>query len=108
MGTPKHAQIKHLSAIGRVLLDQDSSILILDVLRRIRKIRINTQCGAYLLADSDGYLYLLRAESPVSDRMARELSRMVVGLYSDGVSITPTAACLLSEIHAHLSKYHGT
>jgi hypothetical protein len=70
--------VKRLRAVGRF----GDAELLARLVRRIARIRIQTGFGAYLLADSDGFVYLLRAESGVSDAMVNRLPRMLVGCYT--------------------------
>lgn len=72
-----------MRAIGQAIPGTDISPLITEILRRMRWMgRNGGGNGSYLMADSEGYVYLLRADSGVCERMVNELWRMVVGRYA--------------------------
>ena len=87
-------QTKRLRAIGRFSPENVDLLAIL--CRRIARIRRTTGFGAYLLADGEGYVYLLRAESGVCDAMVSRLPRMLVGCYT-----SVTVDQLLADLLAH-------
>jgi hypothetical protein len=73
-----------------------------DIVERIR-MRISTisrvtKSGAYMLVDSEGYVYLLRSESCASEDIVRRLPAMLVGLY-----LVATPEQIIEDIEAHLS-----
>lgn len=91
------AFVARMRAIGQAIPGCDIGPLVVELLRRIHRMRRNgSGNGAYLFGDSEGYVYLLRADSGVTDRMVSELPRMVVGLY---LSVTPEQ--LAEDLTAH-------
>ena len=101
MGTPQRHYdrdgARRMRAVGQAV--GDITALCVSLQHRIRHIRRNTQCGSYLLADSEGFVYILRNESGHSDRIVNELSRMIVGLYV----VVPDAEQIAEDLKAHLS-----
>lgn len=95
MSTAKHATVRRMRAIGQYVT---GSVEIVErIHRRIASIRRNTKAGAYLLVDSESYVYLLRSESCVAEEMVRGLPAMLVGLY-----LVATPEQIIEDIEAHL------
>lgn len=96
MSSPQRVQAKRLRAVCQFV--PGSADIVELIQRRIDRIRRNTGFGAYLLADSEGYVYLLRAESGVCEHMVSRLPRMVVGLY-----LHATPEQLSEDLEQHLT-----
>ena len=96
MSTAKHATVRRMRAIGQYVT---GSVDIAErIQRRIASIRRNTKAGAYLLVDSESYVYLLRSESSVAEDMVRGLPAMLVGLY-----LAASTEQIIEDIESHLS-----
>lgn len=96
MSSPQRFQVKRLRAVCQYV--PGSADIVELIQRRIDRIRRNTGFGAYLLADSDGYVYLLRAESGVCEHMVSRLPRMVVGMY-----LNASAEQIADDLEQHIS-----
>ncbi|MGH8171831.1 MAG: hypothetical protein ACREPX_01710 [Rhodanobacteraceae bacterium] len=73
---------RSLRPIGQAVLGGDIEPLVQDIIRRIRHIRLKTQAGAYVLADEDGNVYILREQHPTTENTVRRALAKVVGLYA--------------------------
>jgi hypothetical protein len=89
--------VRKLTAIGRA-----ECVDVADLLRRISRIRHTTQSGAYLLGDSDGFIYILHEQSSMSDDMVLGLGRMIINLY--GVYRMPTAEKIAADLLRHFAR----
>lgn len=87
-------------AVGRAIPGTDIESLCNELVRRMRWIRHKTQAGTYVLADSEGYVYVLREQACFAERVATQLSRMIVGLYATR-SIYPSSAQLCTDLVQH-------
>lgn len=102
MSSPQRASERRLSAIGRVVLDTDLEPLALDILRRMRGIRHRTQAGAYVLIDSEKFVYLLADGSATTQVWLRRCPAMVVGLYASGAPVFPNPEQIRDDLLEHL------
>jgi hypothetical protein len=96
MGTPQKHYTKRLRAIGHAEPGHMHD-LCERLVRRIWRLQRNDQCSVYLLADSEGYVYLASVQS-YGAAWAERLPRMVVGLYS----AVPDQAQLVEDLTQHL------
>jgi hypothetical protein len=85
-----------MRAIGQYVPDAVEIVELIQ--RRIASIRRNTKAGAYMLVDSQSYVYLLRSDSCVAEEMVRRLPAMLVGLY-----LVATTEQIIEDIEAHIS-----
>jgi hypothetical protein len=100
-GGALHNNAKRLRAIGQYHPDENLLTMAVDILRRVQSIRKLTGVGTYVLADSSGYVYVLKAESVVAERMVNKLSAMLVGTYAVWHSPLPTAEHICEDLRAH-------
>lgn len=92
---------RKLTAIGKAIPGIDIAPLCADLVRRIKHIRLKTQAGAYLLADSDGFVYVMREQSKLACTVTTKMRRLVVGLYASNVPVFPSSAQVGSDLIQH-------
>jgi hypothetical protein len=96
--------VAKLRAIGQAVPGTDIEPLCNELIRRIRYIRHKTSEGVYILADSEGYIYVLREQSCFTERAIVQLRRMVVGRYATGPFwCLPSSAMLCADLIRHFS-----
>ena len=98
-----HNYSRKLIAIGKAIPGTDIAPLCEVLVKRIKRVRNTTQAGAYLLADSEGFVYILRQQSPIAERSLKQLHRMIVGLYAAGFPMFPypIAAQICADLIQH-------
>lgn len=101
-GTRKFAP--RFRAVGRAVPGHDIEPLCNELLRRIRWIWRKTQAGTYILADSEGYVYVLHEQSCFTERAVKQLQRMVVGRYACRLGVCPTPAQLCADLIEYFSN----
>ena len=98
--SPNRQQNRKLTALGNVA-SESSDGLCVRILARLRIIRRRTQGGAYLLADSAGYVYVLPDDSVSSKEWIRKFPQLIVGRY--GVHGLPVVQQLIADLSEHLT-----
>jgi len=104
MKAPNRWSDKRLKAIGQ-FSDESAGKFAADLVRRIRGIRDRTQCGSYLLADSERFIYLLAEEAATTQLWIRRCPKMVIGLYASGSPVFPTTEQIQADICAFLEEF---
>lgn len=90
---------RRLRPIGQAILGADIEPLVRDVCRRIRTIRNSTQAGAFVLADAEGFVYVLQELSPTAAKTIRKEAEILVGFYAGRP--TPSDDELKMDLIAH-------
>lgn len=104
MSAPQRAFAKRLLPIGQAIVGVDLWPIALDIYRRIHGIRHRTRGGTYLLADAQGFIYLLAEQSAVNERIVGEHWAHVVGLYASRRMkhmMYPTPSHLQEDLTVH-------
>lgn len=73
---------RSLRPVGQAILGHEIEPLVHDICRRITGIYRRTRGGTYLLADSEGRVYLLAEEASTTDNTVRREIALLVGLYT--------------------------
>ena len=94
---------RSLRPIGQAVLGADIEPLVRDVCRRIRAIRRDRVAGSFVLADADGYVYVLQDESMTTQDIVRREAALVVGFYASrpGQVYFPSDEDLRMDLIAH-------
>lgn len=94
--------LRPIGRVGRAVPGYSLDGLVADIDKRIRGIRHRTQTGAYLLADPDGWVYVLKEQSPIHCKIAKARAAWIVGLF--GMESNPTPDELRAAMIAHLVR----